>query len=163
MRLRNYSHEKMRDCAVTAAQLFFCRTVLVLRQESVVRWAGIPGDERFKLHIICLHHSLNTTYIQKIKNSLLCVTYVHWRDITNKYIFSGFALECESSEHLLFFFQYFVMTAYTWLSSVCPYWLWYPWPDWIFRSSSAYENIMLYFFKKKKKMLPCFAWFVFLC
>ena len=46
MRLRNYSHEKMRDCDITAAQLNMCSTALVLRQDIGVRWVWIAGDER---------------------------------------------------------------------------------------------------------------------
>ena len=43
---RNYSHEKMRDNSMTAAQLLLCSTALVHRQDSAVHWAGIAGDER---------------------------------------------------------------------------------------------------------------------
>ena len=40
-----------------------------------------------------------TTHIKKYKHSMLCVTGVYFRDITNM-IFCNFTLECESSEQL---------------------------------------------------------------
>ena len=43
-------------------------------------------------------------YIKKIRHSLLCVTGVYLRDLTDT-LFEKFALECELSEHLLFLFD----------------------------------------------------------
>ena len=47
---------------------------------------------------------------------MLCVIGVYLRDITNVNFFFNFALECESSEHLLFFFP--LMNIYVWKVSV---------------------------------------------
>ena len=44
----------------------------------------------------------NDVYIKMIKHSILCLTGVHLGDITNALFFTSFALECESSERLLF-------------------------------------------------------------
>ena len=41
------------------------------------------------------------TYIKKIKCAMICVSGVYLGDKTNTF-FSGFALECKSSEHLPF-------------------------------------------------------------
>ena len=45
------------------------------------------------------------SHIKEIKQSMLCVTAVYWRDIINTIIFS-FVLECESSQHLLFLLRF---------------------------------------------------------